>query len=305
MGTPPATPYAGPVDPVRATRYVTPLREGGSLPGLMEADDLGMYVVKFRGAGQGPRALVAEVICAGLAEAIGLRVPRWAPVLVPAELAPAEPDEEVQQLLRASAGINLGVDFLPGALDVGPMPAVDPVAAGRIVWFDALINNVDRTWRNPNMLLWHRELQLIDHGAALTFHHSWAPGRDDQVQRFATREYDVADHALLECRPDVAAADAELVDVDWPPVVGAVVGAVPEDWLAADAELWGSVEAVRSAYQQFLAARLAARDSWAPALVQAVERGPARDSGGARRSGRPSSGPPEWIPELKIGREGS
>ncbi len=268
----------------------------------MEADDLGMYVVKFRGAGQGPRALAAEVICAGLAEGVGLRVPRWAPVEVPAELAPAEPDEEVQHLLRASVGINLGIDFLPGALDVGPMPTVDSALAGRIVWFDALISNVDRTWRNPNMLMWHRELQLIDHGAALTFHHSWTPGRDDQVHRFAEREFDVADHALLECQPDIEAADAALSAIDWPTVAGDAVGAVPEEWLAADAEQWGSVDAVRGAYQEFLAARLAARASWVPALAQAVERGPARDVGGVRRSGRQSSGPPEWIPELKIGR---
>ncbi len=213
------------MNPVRATRYVTPLREGGSLPGLMEADDLGMYVVKFCGAGQGPRALVAEVICAEIAGAIGLRVPRWVPVLVPEELAPAEPDEEVQHLLKLSVGMNLGIDFLPGALDVGPMPTVDPQLAGRIVWLDALITNADRSWRNPNMLLWHRALQLIDHGAALTFHHSWAPGRADQVQRFATREYDLADHALLECTPDVLAADHDLGDLDW---AGVIAGAVAD-----------------------------------------------------------------------------
>ncbi len=171
---------------VHATRYITPMREGGSLPGLMEADDLGIYVVKFSGAGQGPKALVAEVICAELAGALGLDVPRWVPIDVPAAMAPAEPDEEVQHLLRSSAGINLGVDFLPGALDVGARPVVAPELAGRIVWFDALIGNADRSWRNPNMLLWHRRLHVIDHGACLVFHHSWAPGRDDQLQRFAT-----------------------------------------------------------------------------------------------------------------------
>ncbi len=289
--------------PVRATRYVTPLREGGSLPGLMEADDLGMYVVKFRGAGQGPRALVAEVICAEIAEALGLRVPRWVPVLVPEELAPAEPDEEVQHLLRLSVGLNLGIDFLPGALDVGPMPSVDRQIAGRIVWLDALITNADRSWRNPNMLLWHRALQLIDHGAALTFHHSWAPGRADQVQRFATRAYDVADHALLECAPDVAAADRDLADVDWATVIGAAVDAVPDEWLVADSAAWGDPGAVRAAYREFLAARVAARDTWVPALVEAVGNGPVRDARGHRISARQSSGPPEWIPELAIGRE--
>jgi hypothetical protein len=294
-----------PMNPVRATRYVTPLREGGSLPGLMEADDLGMYVVKFSGAGQGPRALVAEVICSEIAGAIGLRVPRWVPVLVPEELAPAEPDEEVQHLLKLSVGMNLGIDFLPGALDVGPMPSVDPKLAGRIVWLDALITNADRSWRNPNMLVWHRALQLIDHGAALTFHHSWAPERGDQVQRFATRAYDVADHALLENAPDVAAADAELEDLDWGSLIGDSVAAVPDEWLVVDSAAWGGSEAVRAAYREFLMARIGARPSWVPALVAAVRAGPVRDGLGHRVSARQTPGPPDWIPELKIGREGS
>ena len=296
-------PYAGPVDPVRATRYVTPLREGGSLPGLMEADDLGMYVVKFRGAGQGPRALIAEVICAGLAAGIGLRVPRWVPIDVPAEMAPAEPDEEVQHLLRASAGTNLGIDFLPGALDVGPGPVVDPGLAGRIIWLDALVNNVDRSWRNPNMLLWHRELQLIDHGAALTFHHAWAPGRPDQVDRFAARPYDVTDHALVECAPRIAEADAAVARLDMRVVVADAVASVPDAWVEPDAQAWGGVGEVRAAYAQFLTARLAERGSWVPQLVSDVARGAARDDRGRRVSGRASPGPPEWIPELKIGRE--
>jgi HipA-like kinase len=291
------------MNPVRATRYVTPLREGGSLPGLMEADDLGMYVVKFCGAGQGPRALVAEVICAEIAGAIGLRVPRWVSVILPEELAPAEPDEEVQHLLRLSVGLNLGIDFLPGALDVGPMASVDPQLAGRVVWLDALIANADRSWRNPNMLLWHRALQLIDHGAALTFHHSWAPGRADQVQRFATRAYDVADHALLENTPDVAAADADLADVDWASLIGDAVAAVPDEWLAGDSAVWGDAQSVRAAYREFLMARIAARSAWVPALAEAVGQGPVRDDRGRRVSARQSSGPPEWIPELKIGRE--
>jgi hypothetical protein len=291
------------MNPVRATRYVTPLREGGSLPGLMEADDLGMYVVKFRGAGQGPRALIAEVICAEIAGAFGLRVPRWVPVVVPEELAPAEPDEEVQHLLRLSVGINLGIDFLPGALDVGPMPVVDPVLAGRIVWLDALIANADRSWRNPNMLMWHRELQLIDHGAALTFHHSWAPDREGQVSGFAARAYEVADHALLECTPDVATADAHAGDIDWPEAIAGAVAAVPDEWIEVDAAAWGGPDAVRAAYREFLLARIEARPVWVPALTGAVARGPVRDDRGHRISARQSSGPPQWIPELTIGRE--
>lgn len=288
------------MDAVMATRYVTPLREGGSLPGLMEADDLGMYVVKFRGAGQGPAALVAEVICAGLASAAGLDVPRWVPVELPAQLAPAEPDEEVQHLLRASAGLNLGIDFLPGALDVGPMPAASPGFAGRVVWLDALVGNRDRSWRNPNMLTWHGQLYLIDHGATLTFHHSWAPDRPDQVERYARQPYPVADHALLECRPDIAAADAVLGAIPWPEVIRAAVAEVPEQWLDTG---FGEPDAVRAAYVAFLLARVAARDVWVPALTADVAAGPARDARGHRVAARPGSGAPAWVRERGIGRE--
>jgi HipA-like kinase len=284
---------------VRATRYITPLREGGSLPGLMEADDLGIYVVKYRGAGQGPKALVAEVICAGLAGALGLAVPRWVPIDVAAALAPAEPDEEVQHLLRESAGLNLGVDFLPGALDVGARPAVSAELAGRIVWFDALIGNADRSWRNPNMLLWHRQLYLIDHGAALVFHHSWAPDHDNQVQRFARSSYDVADHALVECRPDVAAADRRADEVDLPGAVRSAVEAVPDEWLD---DRMGGPSGARAAYERFLLARIAERAAWVPDLTASVARGAARDAVGRRVSQRASAGPPDWISELRIGR---
>jgi hypothetical protein len=156
---------------VTATRYVTPLREGGSLPGLMEADDLGTYVVKFHGAGQGPRVLVAEVICAAIARGLGLPVPELVTVEVDPALAAGEPDQDVQDLMRASGGLNLGMDFLPGALDFDPAAfTADATLAGRVLWFDALAGNVDRTWRNPNMLLWHGEPHLIDHGSSLTFH---------------------------------------------------------------------------------------------------------------------------------------
>jgi hypothetical protein len=155
---------------VQAIRYVTPLREGGSLPAVMEADDLGTYVVKFHGAGQGRKALIAEIISAGLARACGLLVPDLVMVDLDAALAPGEPDQEIQDLLRASHGLNLGVDFLPGALDFETGAAtVEAPLAGRIMWFDALVSNADRSWRNPNMLLWHGGLYLIDYGATLTF----------------------------------------------------------------------------------------------------------------------------------------
>ena len=171
---------------VTATRYVTPLREGGSLPGLMEADDLGTYVVKWRAAGQGVKVLVAEVVCGELARALGLPVPALVTVDVAPELAVGEPDVEVQELLQRSAGRNLGLDYLPGALDFeAGADGVDPGLAGRVLWFDALVGNVDRSWRNPNMLFWHGRLQLIDHGAALTFHHHW-PGAAAAVDRGPT-----------------------------------------------------------------------------------------------------------------------
>ena len=191
---------------VTALRYVLPLREGGSLPGLMEGDDDGTYVVKFTGAGQGPRTLAAEVICAHLLGALALPVPDLVTIDVDPALAVGEPDEEVQDLLRASPGRNLGMDFLPGALDldVKAFP-VEPELAGRILWFDALVGNVDRSWRNPNMLRWHGRPYLIDHGATLTFAHHW-PG----AKAWVTRPYNAAEHALIASDPQVADADRAL-----------------------------------------------------------------------------------------------
>jgi hypothetical protein len=244
---------------VTATRYVTPLREGGSLPGLMEADDLGTYVVKFSGAGQGRKTLVAEVICSRLAKGLGLDTPDLAVVDVNPGLAPAEPDQEVQDLLRASPGPNLGVDYLPGALEVDAR-AVDPALAGRVLWFDALIGNVDRSWRNPNMLLWHGRVQLIDHGASLIFQHAWSG-----VDAFASRPYDVATHALAGTGADVDAADTALAPLVTVDLLHAAVDDVPDVWLV-DEPGFASPDAVRDAYVEHLAARLAARDAWLPGL---------------------------------------
>jgi hypothetical protein len=244
---------------VTATRYVTPLREGGSLPGLMEADDLGTYVVKFHGAGQGRKALVAEVICAGLARGLGLDTPDLVLVDVDPGMAPAEPDEEVQDLLRASPGLNLGVDYLPGALDVDAR-AVDPALAARVLWFDALIGNVDRSWRNPNMLLWHGRVRLIDHGAALIFHHSWSG-----LEASARKPYDAATHALAGVASDVDDADRALAPLVTPGLLGAVVADVPDEWIVGEPG-FGSPDAVRSAYVGQLTARLGARHEWLPGL---------------------------------------
>ncbi|WP_347059539.1 HipA family kinase [Blastococcus sp. HT6-30] len=277
---------------VTATRYVTPLREGGSLPGLMEADDLGTYVVKWRAAGQGVKVLVAEVVCAELARALGLPVPALVTVDVAAELAVGEPDHEVQELLQRSAGRNLGLDYLPGALDFeAGADGVDPELAGRVLWFDALIGNVDRSWRNPNMLFWHGRLQLIDHGAALTFHHHW-PGAEAAV----TRPYDASSHALVECAPDVPAADAALAHRVTRPLLEAVLAQVPDEWLADDGEQ--PVHAVRARYAGQLLARLAARDAWLPGLVSAAAAGGAgrrRAPVGANRPGWLGPPPPEGM----------
>lgn len=251
---------------VTATRYVTPLREGGSLPGLMEADDLGTYVVKFRGAGQGRKALVAEVISAGLARSLGLAVPELVLVDVDPGLASGEPDEEVQDLLRASAGLNLGVDFLPGALDYDPVAfPVDPLAAGRVLWFDAMVGNMDRSYRNPNLLEW-RGMWLIDHGATLSFHHRWS-----SAEGYDARAYDASDHVLIGANADVATADAELGPLITPDVIASAVADVPDAWLDDEPGI-GGAEEIRAAYATRLTARLAARPAWLPELIDAAAR---------------------------------
>jgi hypothetical protein len=261
---------------VAATRYVTPLREGGSLPGLMEADDLGTYVVKFIGAGQGRKALIADVIVGSLAAALGLPVPALVTVEVDPVLAANEPDEEVQDLLRASAGLNLGVDFLPGALDLDPTAFdIDPGFAGQVLWFDALVANVDRSWRNPNMLYWHGRPYLIDHGAALTFHHNWP-----SAGQAAARPYDASEHVLIGSEPDLGAA-GQLTISD--PLVAAAVDQVPEEWLAGEPG-FGSPADVRAAYLDFFRSRLAAQEAWLPPLREAVAAGPQRRE---RRAARP------------------
>jgi hypothetical protein len=273
---------------VTATRYVTPLREGGSLPGLMEADDLGTYVVKWRAAGQGVKVLAAEVICGELARRLALPVPALVTVDVAPELAVGEPDQEVQELLRNSAGVNLGMDYLPGALDFeAGVAAVSAELAGRVLWFDALIGNVDRSWRNPNMLFWHGRLHLIDHGAALTFHHNW-PGAGASV----SRPYDAVQHALIECDPDVAAADAALAPLVTRRLLTDVLAQVPDAWLEGPLPE-DPAEAVRGRYVSQLLDRLAARDAWLPGVLAAAAAGGAGRRAAPRGQNRPSwLGPP-------------
>ncbi len=191
---------------VRATRYVTPLREGGSLPGIVEADDLGIYVCKFRGAGQGLRVLVAEVVVAGVARLVDVPVPDLVTVDLAPEIGRYEADEEVQDLLNASLGTNLGVDLLPGAFGYDPAHEPDRELAGRILWLDALCANVDRSWRNPNLLVWRGDLFAIDHGAALYFHHAW-PGGTRSADRFAAQPYDDSEHILRHYAAEAGAQD--------------------------------------------------------------------------------------------------
>jgi len=252
------------LDWVRVTRYVTPLREGGSLPGIVEGDDLGTYVCKFRGAGQGPRVLAAEVIVAGLARGLGLRTPDLVLLDLDPELARYEADEEVQDLLNASAGANLGVDFLPGAFGFDGAASVDPVEAASVIWLDALTANVDRSWRNPNLLWWQGRLWLIDHGASLYFHHSWSGGVGDPA-RFAAQPWDATDHVLGAAVGKVGDVDADLRARLSDEVVRTVVAEVPDAFLepVPGAE---TPDDLRAAYVAFLGARLRSR-SWLPEEV--------------------------------------
>ncbi|MER5972472.1 HipA family kinase [Streptomyces sp. NPDC002055] len=263
------------LEEVVATRYVTPLREGGSLPGIVEADDLGTYVMKFTGAGQGRKTLVAEVICGLIGQRLGLRVPELVGIQLDPVIGLGEPDQEVQELLKASGGLNLGMDYLPGSLGFDPLAfAVDPVEAGRVVWFDALINNVDRSWRNPNLLVWHGGMWLIDHGATMIWHHSWPSARTAAV-----KPYDASDHVLASFGPDLDAAAAELAPLVTEELLTGAAAEVPDVWLA-DEPGFGSPDAVRRAYVEALAERAAG-------LRERITLGP-------RPAERPSQAP-EWL----------
>jgi hypothetical protein len=250
---------------VTATRYVTPLREGGSLPAIVEADDSGLYVVKFRGAGHGTKALVAEVVTGELARAAGLRVPELVGVEVAESLGRTEPDPEIRDLLRASVGSNLGLDYLPGSITFDPVAGPAPAAgeASDIVWFDAFTSNVDRTARNPNLLCWHGRLWLIDHGAALYFHHAW----DDEVARSRSPFAAIKDHVLLPWANDLAGADARLRARLGPEVFARVLAEVPSEWLDDEARFATPADH-RAAYAAHLERRLAA----APVFVEEAER---------------------------------
>jgi hypothetical protein len=209
---------------VTVTSYVTPLREGGSLPAVVEADNLGTYVLKFRGAGQGPLVLVAEIICAELARRLGLRVPELALAWLDAKIAASEPDQEIQELLRASEGLNLAIDYLPGSAGFDPLGwTVSADFASELLWFDAFTLNVDRTWRNPNLLVWHGDFWLIDHGAALYFHHDWSradPGKP----------YDARAHVVREQATRLGDAHARLAPRITEELLTQATQVVPAEW---------------------------------------------------------------------------
>ena len=241
-----------PIRTVTATRYVTPLREGGSLPAVVEADDEGTYVLKFRGAGQGPKALIAELIAGEIARAIGLPIPELVFVDLNPELARTEADSEIQALIRGSAGLNLALDYLPGSITFDPVvERPDPDLAARIVWFDAFMTNVDRTARNPNLLVWHHKLWLIDHGACLYFHHAW----DDYLTRSRDRFAAIKDHVLLPFAGPVDSVAESLREQVTPALIDRVVALIPDAWLEANAPFASTAEH-RAAYAAFLQRRL-------------------------------------------------
>jgi hypothetical protein len=254
-----------PLRTISATRYVTPLREGGSMPAVVEADDDGMYVLKFRGAGQGAKALVAELIAGEIARALDLPVPEIVLMELDPDLARTEPDPEIQHLIRASAGLNLALDYLPGSVNFDPV-AEQPSdeLASRVVWFDAYVSNVDRTPRNTNLLMWHRRLRLIDHGAALYFHHGWDGGSANAGNPFKM----IKDHVLLPWAASLPEADAELSAKLDRRVLQDIVAQVPEGWLL-NADAFADPATQRVAYVEYLLRRLDERQSFVQEAIRA------------------------------------
>ncbi len=282
---------------VVATRYVEPLRSGGSVPAVVEADDLGTYVVKFTGSAQGRKALVAEVVVGELARELGLRVPELVLTHFDPALAAAEPHQEVRDLLNSSAGLNLGMDYLSGGADLTPEVAevfpVDAGEAGRVVWLDALTVNVDRTVHSSNLMVWPTlgtappRLWLIDHGAALVFHHRWGASAPEKA-------YDFRHHALGHYAPDLPAADAELAPKVTRELLREVVGRVPEAWLTCEGDL-DSPEKVRAAYVEYLHARVRASRQWLPTGFPSRAELAAEN---AARAARTRKGRPAWLKQV-------
>jgi hypothetical protein len=232
---------------------VTPLREGGSLPAIVEADDDFLYVLKFRGAGQGVKALIAELIAGELARHLNLKLPEIVFANLDEAFGRTEPDEEIQDLLKASVGLNLALHYLSGSITFDPIvTSIDHELSSKIVWFDCLITNVDRTARNTNMLTWNRELWLIDHGASFFFHHSWQNWEQQAVKPFLQ----IKDHVLLRKATMLDEVNQEFVKILTPDLIRSIVGLVPEEWLLQETP-FGTIEEHREAYSQFLITRVA------------------------------------------------
>jgi hypothetical protein len=238
---------------VNATRYVTPLREGGSLPAIVEADDGFLYVVKFRGAGQGAKALIADLIGAEIARVLGFKVPETVFITIDEAFGRTEGDEEIQDLLKFSVGLNLAFHFLSGAITYDPsVTHLDALLSSQIVWLDSLITNVDRTAKNTNMLMWHKELWLIDHGASLYFHHSWDNWEEQALRPFKQSK----DHVLLPWASELESVDKAFRSILTPEIIKAIIDLIPESWL--DPESLPEVVAEKKrVYFQFLTMRIA------------------------------------------------
>ncbi|MGK2859754.1 MAG: HipA family kinase [Thermoanaerobaculia bacterium] len=253
---------------ITATEYVTPLREGGSLPAIVAGDDNGTYVLKFRGAGQGPKALIAELVSGEIARALGLPVPELVFVDFDPRMAMTERDPEIQDLLRKSEGLNLALDYLPGSITFDPLVdhaiADDARLASSIVWFDALVTNVDRTAKNTNLLMWHRKLWMIDHGASLIFHHNW----DDSASRSRLPFRQVGDHVLLRWASGLREADAELSALLTHETLAGIIAMIPDSWLG-DEPQFASADAHRAAYLDYFMQRLETPRQWMEDAVRA------------------------------------
>ncbi|ADB39521.1 HipA family kinase [Spirosoma linguale] len=250
---------------VNVTRYAKPLREGGSLPALVEADDDFLYVLKFRGAGQGTKALIAELVAGEIARALGLRIPEIVFATLDEAFGRTEPDEEIQDLLRASEGLNLALHYLSGSITFDAIVnTVDAKLASQIVWLDCFVTNVDRTARNTNMLIWHKELWLIDHGAALYFHHNWDNWEAQSLRPFVQ----VKDHVLLPRASELATVDAEYRAILSPDLLRSIVALIPDDWLKNPSVLESPVEQ-REVYARFLENRLTSSQIFVNAAIEA------------------------------------
>jgi hypothetical protein len=252
---------------VNVTRYVTPLREGGSLPAIAEADDEFLYVLKFRGAGQGTKALIAELIGGEIARALGLKIPELVFANLDEGFGRTEPDEEIQDLLKASVGLNLALHYLSGSITFDPaVTSIEPELASKVVWLDCLLLNVDRTSRNTNMLSWNRELWLIDHGAALYFHHSWENWEQKAAAPFAL----VKDHVLLPKAEKLNEADATCKAILTPELIQEIVSLIPDDWLD-DSAPFANKDQHRQAYASFLQTRVAHSEAFVKHAIHARE----------------------------------